>query len=70
MLVKLSILIIMDIRLEEKESRDDSMKGFIVGSILSVFIISTLEFFGYKDKIVSIIISFMCFVIADKYFRK
>ena len=46
------------------------MKGFLVGLVLSVFIISTLEFFGYKDKIVSIIISFICFVIADKYFRK
>ena len=46
------------------------MKEFTIGLILSVLIISTLEFLGYKDKIVSIIISFICFVIADKYFRK
>ena len=46
------------------------MKSFIIGLILSVLIISTLEFLGYKDKIVSIIISFICFVIADKYFIK
>lgn len=46
------------------------MKEFIIGLILSVLIISTLEFLGYKDKIVSIIISFICFVIADKYFKK
>ena len=46
------------------------MKEFIIGLILSVLIISTLEFLGFKDKIVGIIISFICFVIADKYFRK
>ena len=46
------------------------MKGFLVGLVLSVFIISTLEFFGYKDKVASIMISFECFVIAYKYFRK
>ena len=57
-------------QLEEKDNEEDLMKEFTIGLILSVLIISTLEFLGYKDKIVSIIISFICFVIADKYFRK